>query len=311
MSLRRLVVAACLAALVLPSIASSTEEPAAVVSDGKTSTPTGRGTFIVPPPGSPMRLVQEDPARVTIAADAHPWGPADLTETANTQHEPARPSEGSADTCTNYRAGWYVTDASSLWGGHMGVIPRSLPPDTTYYCTGKGMGYTDGVAFGSNRWIQAGLAIFPGESSAKWFCQSNDSGTFDTRYGSANAYGNGTMVYTWFARDSGGTWRTYRYDTGPWAVELGCTISAGASGHLQVLGEIQGATSTSAPMGPWDMLDLRYLYTDNTWYVPTQVQAQYPGSTPCPPYGAGTVSSGYLYAGSGKACTTGTSAYPN
>ena len=264
-------------------------------SDGRTPTLTPHGTLIVPPPGTPMRLVLEEGFNVSRAPDAASWGEDGV----------------SASACTRYRVGWYATDSSSLWGGHMGIVPQHMPPLATWYCPGQGMGYTNGVSFGSTSWIQAGLATFAGELGAKWFCQSNDYGTKTTLYGPASAYGNGATVYTWFARDSSGVWRTYRYDGGPYSVELGCTLNRGASGNLQVFGEIQGATSTSAPMGPWRMFDLRYLSTNNQWYVPSTLQAFYPGSTPCPPYGAGSVTGGWIDAGTGKACTTGTSAYPN
>lgn len=286
------------------------------IADGKTATLTPEGTLIVPPPGSPMTLIKEDPNAVTITHDALPWGPEDLH--AGPEIGPGTPISGpggdlTASTCTNYRAGWYETNDAAIWGGHMGIVPQNMPPSGSNYCSGTGMGFTDAVSFGGSNWIQAGLAIFPanGETSAKWFCQSNNNGVLDTRYGSANAYANGATVYTWFARDSSGVWRTYRYDTGPNAVELGCTLTRTTGGNLQTFGEIQGAISTSAAMGPWEMFDLRYLDTDNQWYRPTQLQAFYPGSTPCPPYGAGTVSAGAFTTGTGMACPTGTSPYPN
>lgn len=278
-------------------------QPGLLVSDGKTPVLTPQGTWIIPPPGAPMRIIEEDPGNYVTSTTAPAW------MSAATQGD----AQGDLGilSCTPYQAGWYATDSSSLYGGHMGIVPQNLPPDFTHICPGAGHGYTNGVSFGSTSWIQAGLAIFSGESSAKWFCQSNNNGAKSTSYGSANAYGNGTTVYTWFSRDSGGVWRTYRYDTGPWSVQLPCNITRGASGNLQVYGEIQLASSTSAPMGPWQMFDLRYQATSGAWYVPTQLQAIYPGSTPCPPFGAGTVSSGTITAGSGRTCATGTSPYPN
>lgn len=278
------------------------------VADGKTAILTPQGTWIVPPPGAPLAIVADTP-NVTTETGGAPWGVESVAE-------PSASSGASAmgvSACTRYRAGWYETNDWYIHGGHAGIRPANLPAVTTNYCAGTGMGYTAGVAFGGeNSWIQAGLVTFTGELSAKWMCQSNVNGALTTKYGPANAYGNGATVYTWFARDSGGVWRTYRYESGAYSVELGCTISRGSTNGepLQAFGEIQGATSTSAPMGPWTMLDLRYLDTSGVWRVPTQLQAQYPGGTPCPPYGAGTVSSGAFVAGSGKACTTGTSSYP-
>ena len=280
---------------------------AAGVADGTTAILTPQGTWIVPPPGAPL-LIAAAIDEATIAVDSTASTAADISGA------PAEPSlTVTTLSCTNYRAGWYATDNWNLWGGHAGIRPQNLPVNTAYYCPGKGMGYTAGVTFGgAYGWIQAGVVTFPGELTAKWMCQANDQGAFTTKYGPANAYGNGATVYTWFARDSSGVWRTYRYDTGPYSVELGCTISRGdtAGEPLQVFGEIQGATSTSAPMGPWEMFDLRYLGTDNQWRVPTQLQAHYRSGTPCPPYGAGVVSGGSFTAGSGQACSTGTTSYP-
>ncbi|MFA5862566.1 MAG: hypothetical protein WDA16_12815 [Candidatus Thermoplasmatota archaeon] len=307
-----------LAALAPASAIAPNSGGAFPVADGKTPTLTPEGTLIVPPPGSPMLLVAADPSEVTIVTDALSWGPADITEaTVGPGIGPGTPigePTGGVGVlaCTNYRAGWYETNDATIWGGHMGVIPANMPPTASNYCSGTGMGYTDAVSFGGSNWIQAGIVLFPNtETSAKWMCQSNNNGVLDTRYGTANSYANGATIYTWFARDSGGVWRTYRYDTGPFAIELGCTLTRTTSGNLQTFGEIQGGTSTAAAMGPWSMFDLRYLDTDNQWYRPSQVQAFYPGSTPCPPYGAGTVSGGTESVGSGKACTTGTSPYPN
>lgn len=286
--------------------------------DGKTAVLTPDGTTIIPPPGAPLLIVREDPANYTTVVNGDEWGPL-ATFLLSEAHEPgtatAHGAEGETMTasisgCTSYKAGWYETDSSSLYGGHVGIKPQNMPPNPLWYCSGKGMGYTDAVSFSPSSWIQAGLATFAGETGAKWFCQSNDSGSTSTSYGSASAYGNGATVYTWFSRDSGGTWRTYRYDTGPYSVQLPCSIVRGASGNLQTFGEIQGATSTSAPMGPWDMFDVRYQSTSGSWYVPTTMQAYYPGSTPCPPYGAGTISSGSFSPGSGATCSTGTSSYP-
>ena len=294
----------------LPSVG----EPAAARADGKTAVLTPDGMTIIPPPGAPLLIVREDPSNFTTIVNGTGWGPLD-TFLLSEAHAPgagteADESHAAAFGCTSYKAGWYETDASSLYGGHVGIRPQNMPPNPLWYCTGKGMGYTDAVSFSPSSWIQAGLATFVGETGAKWFCQSNDSGTTSTSYGSANAYGNGATVYTWFSRDSGGTWRTYRYDTGPYSVQLPCSLSRGASGNLQTFGEIQGATSTSAPMGPWQMFDVRYQATSGSWFVPTTMQAYYPGGTPCPPYGAGTISSGVFSPGSGAACTTGTSSYP-
>ncbi|MFA5862877.1 MAG: hypothetical protein WDA16_14390, partial [Candidatus Thermoplasmatota archaeon] len=272
-------------------------EPVLLVSDGKTPTLTPQGTWIIPPPGAPMRIIPEDPSNIVTDETSLDWMHQARAEEATVAGTMA------AGACVPYQTGWYETDSASLYGGHMGIVPQNMPPNTSNYCTGAGMGYTNGVSFGATSWIQAGLAIFPAESSAKWFCQSNNNGAKSTSYGSANAYGNGATVYTWFSRDSGGVWRTYRYDTGPWSVQLPCSITRGTSGNLQVYGEIQSASSTSAPMGPWKMFDLRYQATSGSWYVPTQVQAIYPGGTPCPPYGAGTVSSGTITAGSGQTCS--------
>lgn len=262
--------------------------------DGKTSVLTPQGTWITPPPGAPLNILPKQ-------SDPMPGTPA-----------PASASPAALTTCTPYEAGWYETNSASLYGGHVAVTPQNMPPSFTSFCFGLGLGYTAGVSFGSTSWIQAGFAIFPGETSAKWFCQSNDNGSKNTQYGTANSYGNGGTVYAWFARDSSGVWRTYRYDTGPYSIELPCTITRGASGNLQVYGELQGVTSTSAPMGPWKMSDLRYLPSSgSSWFVPTQLQASYPYGMTCPPYGAGTVSSGVITAGSGQTCATGASPYPN
>lgn len=287
---------------------ASTETQAVLVSDGKTPVLTPQGTWIIPPPGAPTRIIEELPGNYMAIHDAPSW--ITSVDESVAQERAASDAMGVL-SCTPYQAGWYATDSSSLYGGHMGIVPQNLPPSFTHICSGAGHGYTNGVSFGSTSWIQAGLAIFSGESGAKWFCQSNNNGAKSTSYGTANAYGNGTTVYTWFSRDSSGVWRTYRYDTGPWSVQLPCSITRGASGNLQVYGEIQLASSTSAPMGPWQMFDLRYQATSGTWYVPTQLQAIYPGGTPCPPYGAGSVSSGTITAGSAQACATGTSPYPN
>lgn len=263
---------------------------------------TPQGTWIVPPPGAPRLIVLDTAPDALPPVDetASPWMPTE-----------ERDAGMRVSACTPYEAGWYETNLATLHGGHVGIIPRNNPPSFTNFCSGMGLGYTAGVSFGSNSWIQAGLAIFPGEAKAKWFCQANDNGAYTTRYGSANAYSNGATVYTWFARDSGGTWRTYRYDTGPYSVDLGCSISRGASGNLQLYGELQGVTSTSAPMGPWDMFDVRYQDTSGQWWVPSQMQASYPYGMTCPPYGAGTIASGVLSPGSGRVCTGGTAAYPN
>lgn len=282
------------------------------ISDGKTAVLTPEGTWIVPPPGAPADIVREDPANISASQSrAASWGPIDLSTLPTVDLAPEAQSQASATSCTDYKAGWYETNSASLYGGHVGIKPQNMPPNPLWYCTGLGMGYTDGVSFGPSSWIQAGLATFAGETGAKWFCQSNDNGATNTQYGTASAYGNGATVYTWFSRDSSGVWRTYRYDTGPYSIELPCNISRGASGNLQTFGEIQGATSTSAPMGPWTMFDVRYQATSGSWFAPTQMQAYYPGGTPCPPYGAGTITSGSFSPGSGATCTTGTSPYPN
>lgn len=297
--------------LVVPSMSA---QPAAaelpLVSDGRTPTLTPDGTWIVPPPGAPMTIVREDPANVVDDPDALPWGAVDLLRSSAGDLSPSTEEGISAQSCVPYVVGWYETNLATLYGGHAGFVPQNLPPNTSHFCSGAGMGYSAAVSFGTYSWIQAGLAVFPGESSAKWFCQRNDSGTLSTSYGTANTYDNGATQYTWFARDSSGIWRTYRYDTG-FSIQLPCSITRGASGNLQVLGEIQSASSTSAVMGVWDTFDLRYQDTSGSWFRPTQVQSMYPYSTPCPPYGAGTVSSGVIQMGSGLSCTTGTSPYPN
>jgi hypothetical protein len=281
--------------LTLPLASPASYDYARPLADGATAVLTPQGTWITPPPGAPMLIL-----------------PAESSREETDERTIVDEVTFGALACTRYQVGWYETNSVGLHGGHAGIKPQNLPPNTQHYCTGMGMGYTAGVSFGSNSWIQAGLALFPGETAAKWFCQANDSGAKTTRYGSANAYGNNVTVYTWFARDSSGIWRTYRYDTGPYSIELPCAISRGAGGSLQVYGEIQGATSTSAPMGPWAMLDLRYLpSTGSQWYVPSQLATSYVGSTPCPPYGAGTVSGGTILAGTSRPCTVGTSAYPN
>lgn len=278
------------------------------VADGKTAILTPQGTWIVPPTGAPL-LIAPNTESVSTEFNGTPWGVGDVLAPPTA----AGASNLATTSCTRYRAGWYETNDWYIHGGHAGIRPQNLPAVSASYCTGKGMGYTAGVAFGGEySWIQTGLVTFPGEVAAKWMCQANNNGAFTTKYGPANNYGNGATVYTWFARDSAGVWRTYRYEPGSYSIELGCTIARGHTNGepMQAFGEIQGATSTSAPMGPWTMLDLRYLDTGGTWRVPTQLQAQYPGGTPCPPYGAGTVSSGAFVAGSGQACTTGTSGYP-
>jgi hypothetical protein len=91
-----------------------------------------------------------------------------------------------------------------------------------------------------------------------------------------------------------------------WGGHAGITLA-----NLPASGtSICGATNTSAVMGPWTMLDLRYEDTTGSWYNPSQLQATYAAGTPCPPYGAGTVTSGSFEAGSNEACSTGTSSYP-
>ena len=304
----KLALVALCALLLAPTFYHAAPVAAATgVADGKTAILTPQGTWIVPPPGAPL-LIAAAMDDAAAATDSAPWTVSNLSST-----EPELSLATSTSSCTNHRAGWYATDNWNLWGGHAGIRPQNLPVNTAYYCPGKGMGYTTGVAFGgAYGWIQAGVVTFAGELTAKWMCQANDNGVLTTKYGPANAYGNGATVYTWFARDSSGVWRTYRYDTGPYSVELGCTISRGdtAGEPLQAFGEIQGATSTSAPMGPWEMFDLRYLGTDSVWRVPTQLAAHYRSGTPCPPYGAGVVSGGSFTAGSGQACSTGTTSYP-
>jgi len=298
-----------LLAVPLALAASDDPELPTGVADGKTAVLTPQGTWIVPPTGAPLAIIASN-EEITTVINGTQWGVADFSLDAAPTDDIAPMATSS---CSTYRAGWYETNQGYLWGGHAGIKPQSLPVDTSKYCAGTGMGYTDGVSFGGQNWIQAGLVIFPGETSAKWMCQANNGGSLTTNYGLANSYGNGATVYTWFARDSLGIWRTYRYDTGPFSIDLGCTLVRGhTNGNpLQTFGEIQGATSTSAPMGPWTMFDLRYLGTDNVWRVPTTLQSYYSSGTPCPPYGAGMVSGGAFVAGSGKACTTGTSAYPN
>ena len=44
---------------------------------------------------------------------------------------------------------------------------------------------------------------------------------------------------------------------------------------------------------------------------PRSAHAHYRSGTPCPPYGAGVISSGAFVAGSGQACSTGAWPYPN
>jgi len=303
----------------IPAFYANAQDPApsASVADGKTAILTPDGAYVTPPPGAPLRISREDPANVTRVQNATAWGITDLRTLTpldlipRTNASPTGSAPASLTSCSEYETGWYETNSASLYGGHMGIHPQNMPPSFANYCSGSGMGYTDGVSFGTNSWIQAGLAIFPGETRAKWFCQSNDNGQITTLYGLANAYANGATVYTWFSRDSLGIWHTYRYDTGPASIELGCTIARGASGNLQTVGEIQLASSTSAQMGVWQMFDLRYQATSGSWFVPSQLQAYYPFATPCPPYGAGSVASGTITAGSGQACTTGTRAYPS
>jgi hypothetical protein len=297
---KRLVIAT-LILLAAPTVVAVAGAPPAAprLADGATPVLTPEGTWITPPPGAPLRILRE-------AAHDMAHGPPAAAPGLG----PVLGRSSAAAACTDYRVGWYETNSASLYGGHVGIKPQSMPPSTTSYCPGTGMGYSDGVSFDPSTWIQAGLVIFPGESGAKWFCQSNDNGATSTQYGPASAYANGATVYTWFSRDSSGVWRTYRYDTGPYSIELPCTLARGASGNLQTFGEIQGATSTSAPMGPWEMFDVRYQSTAGAWYTPSQMQAFYPGGTPCPPYGAGTIASGAFSPGSGASCATGTHTYP-
>jgi hypothetical protein len=278
------------------------------VADGKTAILTPEGTLIVPPPGAPLAIAPQVADAGETITNGTPWGVVDAFSGPSVS-----PQYQSFGSCQDLRAGWYETNQGYLWGGHAGIALANLPASFTSICSGDGMGYSDGVNFGNQNWIQDGIVTFSGESSAKWMCQSNVNGVLTTKYGPANSYGNGATVYTWFSRDSSGVWRTYRYDTGPYSVELGCTITHGDSGGapLQAFGEIQGATDTNAVMGPWTMLDLRYEDTTGTWYNPTQLQALYASGTPCPPYGAGTVSSGSFVAGTNEACSTGTSPYPN
>ena len=307
----KLVMIGLAAALAFPMVnaanATPPEDPG--VADGNTAILTPQGTWIVPPPGAPLAIRLETD-EITTVVNGSSWGMEPIAAPTLPATEPEALALAS---CTPYRAGWYETNNYNLYGGHAGIIPQNLPVNTANYCSGTGMGYTAGVSFGGPNWIQAGIVTFPGESTAKWMCQANNNGALTTNYGLPNSYGNGATIYTWFARDSLGIWRTYRYDTGPFSVDLGCTIVRGSTNGepLQAFGEIQGATSTSAPMGPWTMFDLRYMATNNVWYAPTQLQAHYKSGTPCPPYGAGVVSSGAFVAGSGQTCSTGTSPYPN
>lgn len=303
---RTLCLLAIAALLVSPVLSQGGLAQSLPRADGKTPVLTPEGTWIVPPPGAPLQIVREDARNVTRVENGTPWGGAFLK---SAHASPTPTASGVESSCSDYLVGWYETSASSVYGGHMGIHPQNMPPNPLWYCLNTGMGYTDAVSFGASSWIQAGLATFPGEVGAKWFCQSNNEGTTNTLYGPANAYGNGATVYSWFARDSSGVWRTYRYDTGPYSVELGCTITRGAGGNVQHYGEIQGATSTSAPMGPWTMFDLRYEATNGNWYAPSQLHTE--NGAPCPPYGAGSVSGGSFAPGSGASCTTGTSPYPN
>ena len=236
---KNVIISASLLGLLLwPAVHVHAEGP--LVADGNTPTLTPEGTFTTPPPGLPLVLVAEDPENAFLATEAFAWGPIDLNDPAlrlesGTPREDGSPREEpdvAASGCNKYVAGWYETNSASLYGGHVGIIPQNMPPSFSSYCSGSGMGYTDAVSFGTNSWIQAGLAIFPGELQAKWFCQSNNNGAITTYYGNANAYGNGANVYTWFSRDSSGVWRTYRYDTGPFAVQLPCNITRGASSNL-------------------------------------------------------------------------------
>lgn len=277
------------------------------VSDGKTPIPTGHGTTIIPPIGAPMIILPD--AEGVLDETALPWGVWDLTQ--DPASTPGTEGDVSTDACTNYRTGWYENSHPETSGGHMGAIMYT-PNSFTYFCAGSGLGYTNGVSFGGSNWIQTGKAMFSGETSAKWFCQANNNGALTTKYGPANQYASGTKHYLWFARDSGGTWRTYRYDPGGPSYELGCTIVRAAGGNVQFFGEIQSASSTSADMGPWRMDTFQFQdYWNGIWYLPPSVTAFYPGGTPCPPYGAHVITSGYTLPGSGQACTTGSSPYPN
>lgn len=314
---RSLVVLLAFACLPIFSvIATQPATSAPTLGDGTTPTVTPQGTFIVPPPGAPMLIVPApDVVEVT---DALGWGPEFLPDplapSSPASAEGATGSRGDAGAlaCTNYRVGRYETNDFTISGGHAGIIPNNLPPDTSAYCAGTGMGYTVAVSLGANSWIQDGLAVMKGESRAKTFCQANNNGALTTRYGPANAYDNGATVFLWFARDSSGVWRTYYYQTGTPSFDLGCSLTApAASQPVQWFGEIQGATSTAAPMGWWWMYDFRYLHTGGSWYNPSTVRAFYPGATPCPPYGAGGVNQGFIKPGSGRPCDVGDSPYPN
>lgn len=232
--------------------------------------------------------------------------------------EPANPGPAIAAACTDYRAGWIENSYTSTWGGYQYYVPYE-PVSFTSMCAGYGHGYTDGVSFGANSWIQAGIAQYAsdhgaGIDGAKWFCQSNNNGVLDTRFGPANQYTSGIGVDTWFDRDSAGIWHTYRYDTGPYSIELGCTISRGAGQAVQHFGELQGATSTLQQMGPWHLSDFKVRSaTDGVWYQPSQVYAFY-ASTPCPPYGSDwPPGAGVVLPGSGQHCTPGgvLYGYPN
>jgi hypothetical protein len=301
----------CLALAIIPAAAYATslaKAQGAGVADGKTAILTPEGTLIVPPPGAPLAIAPQVANAAETIHNGTTWGLVDgfSATTASGAYD-------SFGSCQDLRAGWYETNQGYLWGGHAGITLANLPASGTSICSGDGVGYSDGVNFGNQNWIQAGLVTFPGDSGAKWMCQSNVNGAMTTLYGTANTYGNGATEYAWFSRDSSGVWRTYRYDPGAsYSTELGCTISHGDSGGapLQAFGEIQGATNTSAVMGPWTMLDLRYEDTTGSWYNPSQLQATYAAGTPCPPYGAGTVTSGSFEAGSNEACSTGTTSYP-
>lgn len=291
-----------------------------LVSDGVTPTATPDGTTVVLPEGWPA-VIRKAVLGVEVTAwnDAPVFGPIPMGE------------ESGVGTlaCTRYHAG-FVKDPAGFnmdLGLSARVKTQNLPFSVSAYCDSAASVFTPLLVFDNGDYGQAGWMVRKVDSgtSARFMCQTHHGTSYPTLT-STSLFPNDRNFAFLVIKDSGGTWRTYYADIdfGGATVEIGCTIPSGLHSTTegnggQWFGEISGETSTSGTMGPMRWTNVQWLDDARRWHTTVTLQTAYNPAGPggswdagsgCPPYGAGSISSGVLTPGSGSSCTEGNFAYP-
>lgn len=311
-----------------PSNAAALGSP--LVSDGTSPTLTPQGTYVTLPHGWPTTIVVDrEGVDYLVMEDAQLSGMT-LTPEAGVDvpAAPESPSASTTSTCGPHKAGYRKANGFNYDKGvQVRITVSGLPYTMTDPClaSNSGVAFWPGVVFPDGHYIQIGYVAFKmdGGTSVRVFCQKKD-GTTTLPY-STQTFGNGANLKFLITADTSGNWRTYYAGTDGVVHQFGgtdCTLTGHATTEgqpAQFLGEVNWATltSTSTTMGPMRFSELAWLDDARRWHYTVSLTTRYEKGTTisssalaCPPYGAGTISSGAWSSGNGQSCSSGTFSYP-